>query len=75
MVEPRLGIGGAEPKPRRIAQAERLLDGQRPGPDAFTAAAQAAAEAVEAMDDPNYSAQYRRELVGTMTLRALQRAA
>jgi carbon-monoxide dehydrogenase medium subunit len=74
MVEPRLGIGGAEPKPRRIAQAERLLDGQRPGPDAFTAAAQAAAEAVEAMDDPNYSAQYRRELVGTMTLRALHAA-
>src|SRR5580700_6481825 len=43
MVEPRLGIGGAEPKPRRIAQAERLLDGQRPGPEVFTAAAQAAA--------------------------------
>ena len=75
MVEPRLGIGGAEPKPRRITQAERLLDGQRPGPDAFTAAAQAAAEAVEAMDDSNYSAQYRRDLVGTVTLRALQQAA
>ncbi len=75
MVEPRLGIGGAEPKPRRIAQAEQLLDGQRPGPEAFTAAAQAAAEAVEAMDDFNYSAQYRRDLVGTVTLRALQQAA
>jgi carbon-monoxide dehydrogenase medium subunit len=75
MVEPRLGIGGAEPKPRRIAQAERLLDGQRPGPEVFTAAAQAAAEAVEAMDDSNYSAQDRRELVGTVTLRALQQAA
>jgi aerobic carbon-monoxide dehydrogenase medium subunit len=75
MVEPHLGIGGAEPKPRRIGEAERLLDGQRPGPDAFTAAAQAAAEAVEAMDDSNYSAQYRRDLVGTVTLRALQQAA
>jgi carbon-monoxide dehydrogenase medium subunit len=75
MVEPRVGIGGAEPKPRRIAQAERLLDGQRPGPEVFTAAAQAAAEAVEAMDDSNYSAQYRRDLVGTVTLRALQAAA
>jgi carbon-monoxide dehydrogenase medium subunit len=75
MVEPRVGIGGAEPKPRRIAQAERLLDGQRPGPEVFTAAAQAAAEAVEAMDDSNYSAQYRRDLVGTVTLRALQQAA
>jgi carbon-monoxide dehydrogenase medium subunit len=75
MVEPRLGIGGAEPKPRRIGEAERLLEGQRPGPDAFTAAAQAVAEAVEAMDDSNYSAQYRRDLVGTVTLRALQQAA
>jgi carbon-monoxide dehydrogenase medium subunit len=75
IIEPRLGIGGAEPQPRRIAPAERLLDGQRPGPDVFTAAAQAAAAAVEAMDDSNYSAQYRRELVGTVTLRALQQAA
>jgi carbon-monoxide dehydrogenase medium subunit len=75
MVETRLGIGGAEPKPRRIGEAERLLDGQRPGPDVFTAAAQAAAAAVETMDDSNYSAQYRRDLVGTVTLRALQQAA
>jgi carbon-monoxide dehydrogenase medium subunit len=75
MVEPRLGIGGAEPKPRRIREAERLLEGQRPGPDAFAAAAQAAAAVVEAMEDSNYSAQYRRDLVGTVTLRALQQAA
>jgi carbon-monoxide dehydrogenase medium subunit len=75
MSEPRLGIGGAEPKPRRIAQAERVLDGQRPGPDAFAAAAEAAATAVEAMEDSNYSAVYRRDMVRTVTFRALKQAA
>jgi carbon-monoxide dehydrogenase medium subunit len=75
MVEPRLGIGGAEPKPRRIAQAERMLEGQKPGPDPFAAAAEAAARAVEAMEDANYSADYRRDLVRTVTYRALDHAA
>jgi carbon-monoxide dehydrogenase medium subunit len=74
MVEPRLGIGGAEPKPRRIVEVERMLDGQEPGPEAFARAAQAAAKAVEAMDDSNYSADYRRDLVATVTRRALDQA-
>jgi carbon-monoxide dehydrogenase medium subunit len=74
MVEPRVGVGGAEPKPRRISEAERMLDGREPGPDAFAAAAEAAAKAVEAMDDSNYSADYRRDLVGTVTRRALDQA-
>jgi len=75
MVEPHLGIGGAEPKPRRIPEAERSLDGQEPGPDVFAGAAKAAAEAVEAMDDSSYSADYRRDLVATVTYRALDQAA
>ena len=75
MVEPRVGIGGAEPNPRRIAAAEQALAGQRPGTEAFAAAAQAAARMVEAMEDSNYSAQYRRDLVGTVTQRALAQAA
>jgi carbon-monoxide dehydrogenase medium subunit len=74
IAEPRLGIGGAEPKPRRIIEAERMLEGQVPGPDAFERAAQAAAKAVEAMDDSNYSADYRRDLVATVTRRALDQA-
>jgi aerobic carbon-monoxide dehydrogenase medium subunit len=74
MVEPRLGVGGAEPKPRRITQAERTLDGQEPGPQAFAAAAEATAAAVEAMEDLNYSADYRRDLVRTVTQRALEGA-
>jgi carbon-monoxide dehydrogenase medium subunit len=75
MVEPRLGVGGAEPNARRIAPAEQALDGQEPGPDAFAAAADAAAGAVDAMEDSNYSADYRRDLVRTVTFRALEQAA
>jgi carbon-monoxide dehydrogenase medium subunit len=75
MIEPRVGIGGAEPNARRIAPAEQALDGQKPGPEAFAAAAQAAAQAVDAMEDSNYSADYRRDLVHTVTFRALQQAA
>jgi carbon-monoxide dehydrogenase medium subunit len=74
MIEPRLGVGGAEPKPRRIVEAERLLAGREPGADVFAGAAEAAAAAVEAMEDSSYSADYRRDLVGTVTRRALDQA-
>src|SRR5581483_6524294 len=74
VVEPRVGIGGAEPKPRRIAEAEAALAGQEAGPDAFAAAAQAAAAAVDPSEDFNYSAEYRRDLVRTVTRRALERS-
>jgi carbon-monoxide dehydrogenase medium subunit len=74
MTEPRVGIGGAEPKPRRLAEAEHKLAEEEPGPKIFAAAAEAAAAAVEAMEDSNYSADYRRDLVRTVTYRALERA-
>jgi carbon-monoxide dehydrogenase medium subunit len=74
IVAPRLGIGGAEPRPRRIAEAEQALAGQEAGPKAFAAAAEAAAAAVDAMEDATYSAEYRRDLVATVTRRALQQA-
>jgi len=74
IVEPRVGVGGAEPKPRRIAQAEQALAGQKPVPETFAAAADAAMAAVDAMEDPTYSAEYRRDLVRTVTYRALEAA-
>ena len=36
--EPRIAVGGAEPSPRRIADAEQALAGRAPGADSFTAA-------------------------------------
>ena len=75
MTDCRIGVGGAETHPRRIADAERALDGKPPGAAAFAAAAEAAAAAMDPMEDVNTSAEYRRDLVRALTRRALERAA
>jgi carbon-monoxide dehydrogenase medium subunit len=71
----RLGIGGAEDRPRRIPEAEVALEGEPPGADAFEAAAAAAAAALDPMEDAGTSAQYRRELAQCLARRALESAA
>ena len=75
MVEPRVAVGGAEPNPRRIPEAERPLAGAAPGDKAFRAAAEAATAAVDAMEDATTTAEFRRDLVLAVTRRALERAA
>jgi carbon-monoxide dehydrogenase medium subunit len=75
MAEPRVGIGGAEATARRIPAAEAALAGKVPGPDVFQAAAEAAAAAINPLEDHNTNADYRRDLVRTLTRRALERAA
>ena len=71
--EPRVGIGGAEGHPRRIAEAEAALAGQKPGDEIFRAAAAAAADAIEPMEDAHADAAFRLDLVRAVTLRALAR--
>jgi aerobic carbon-monoxide dehydrogenase medium subunit len=75
IVEPRVAIGGVEPNPRRIPEAEHALAGAAPGDKAFRAAADAAMTAVDAMEDATTSAEFRRDLVLAVTRRALERAA
>jgi carbon-monoxide dehydrogenase medium subunit len=75
IVEPRLAVGGVEPSPRRIAQAERALEGATPGDTAFRAAAAAATAAVDPLEDITTSAEFRRDLTLAVTRRALERAA
>jgi carbon-monoxide dehydrogenase medium subunit len=75
IVEPRVAIGGVEPNPRRIPEAERALAGAAPDDKAFRAAADAAMNAVDAMEDAMTSAEFRRDLVLAVTRRALERAA
>ncbi len=75
MIDVRVGVGGAEPFPRRIVQAETLLGGQAPGDKVFRAAAEAAAGAVEPMEDHQTTAEYRRDLVRAVVRRALEHAA
>jgi aerobic carbon-monoxide dehydrogenase medium subunit len=74
IIEARVALGGAEPYARRIPEAERLLHGEVPSAGVFRAVAEAAAGAVDPMEDINYTAGYRRGLVRTLTQRALENA-
>lgn len=70
----RIGIGGAEDRPRRIAEAEALLNGNAPSDEVFRAAASAAADVVDPMEDHATPAGYRRDLVRALTRRACEQA-
>jgi len=75
ITDTRIGVGGAEGCARRMSEAEKALDGRAPDAAAFRAAAEAAAAAVDPMDDAQAAASYRRDLVRAVTLRALEQAA
>jgi len=75
MTDVRVGIGGAEPFPRRVPEAEDALEGRPPGDTVFRVAADAAAKAVDAMEDHQTSTEYRRDLVRAVVRRALKKAA
>jgi aerobic carbon-monoxide dehydrogenase medium subunit len=74
IVEPRLAVGGAEPRTRRIADAEQALAGRAPTAESFADAAERAAAAVDPMEDAQTTAEYRRDLVRTVARRALERS-
>jgi carbon-monoxide dehydrogenase medium subunit len=71
IVDPRIGIGGVEERPRRIGAAEGMLAGAAPDDGLFRAAAEAAAAAVEPMDDGQTGFDYRRQLARAVVERAL----
>ena len=75
IVDAHVGVGGAEPCPRRIPEAEAALNGQAPGDKIFRAAAEAAANAIEPLEDHQTSADYRRDLVRAVVRRALEQSA
>jgi carbon-monoxide dehydrogenase medium subunit len=72
IIDARVGVGGAEPSPRRIPEAEAALNGQTPGDAAFRAAAEAAANAIDPLVDHQTDADYRRDLVRAVVRRALE---
>ncbi len=74
IADARIGVGGAEPFPRRIGEAEAALNGQTPGDKVFRAAAEAAADAIDPMEDHQTSTDYRRDLVRAVVRRALEQA-
>jgi len=74
IVDPRVGVGGVEGHPRRIAAAEAALEGRAPAIEAFRAAADAAAKAVEPIDSKPELAGYKRDVTRTAVRRALEAA-
>jgi carbon-monoxide dehydrogenase medium subunit len=72
IVAAHVGIGGAEAFARRIPEAEQQLNGRAPSPAQFLAAAEAAAEAIDPLEDHQTTAEYRRDLVRAVTRRALE---
>jgi carbon-monoxide dehydrogenase medium subunit len=72
IVEPRVGVGGAEASPRRIPEAEAALAGKAPGDAVFRAAAEAAAAAIDPLEDHQTTGDYRRDLVRAVVRRALE---
>lgn len=75
IADPRIGVGGAEASPRRLVAAEAALAGHPPGDRAFRAAAEAAAQAIDPLEDHQTNADYRRDLVRAVVHRALEMAA
>lgn len=67
---PRLGIGGIESTPRRMAAAEALMEGKSPTEIDIRRVAEIAAETVEPMEEDDG---FKRHLVRTVTARALKR--
>lgn len=74
IVEARLGVGGAADRPSRIAVAEQALIGSDGGAEARRAAGDAAARAIEPLEDVQAGAEYRRDLVRAMVGRAVAQA-
>jgi len=70
-----IGVIGASDRPRRLSAAEQLINGSTVEDEAIEAAAIAAAEAVDPMEDFHAPADYRRGLVKTLVERALKQAA
>jgi carbon-monoxide dehydrogenase medium subunit len=71
-VETRIVLGAVAPTPIRARQAEDLLRGKRLTDELIERAAQAAVAQSRPISNVRASAEYRREMVGVLTRRALE---
>ena len=72
--EARIVLGSVAPTPIRALSAETVLAGQVPSDALFERAGEAAASDSKPIDDFRGSAEYRRDMVGVLTRRALKTA-
>jgi len=74
IAEPRIALGAVAPTPIRTPKAEAHLAGKKPTDKLLHEAAEIAVTECKPIDDFRASANYRRQLVRTMTFRCLQRS-
>jgi carbon-monoxide dehydrogenase medium subunit len=74
VAQARIALCGVGPTPIRVRGAERIVAGQRPTRELLAAAAEAAAAESDPAEDLHGTAEYRREMSGVFTRRALARA-
>ena len=70
-----IALGAVAPTPLRARGAEDMLRGRTLGPELLQAAAEQAMSQASPIDDVRGTASYRREMVGVLTRRTLERAA
>lgn len=71
----RIALGAVAPTPLRANAAEDMLLGQQLSPELLQTAAEQAMSQASPIDDVRGTARYRREMVGVLTRRTLERAA
>jgi len=69
-----VALGAVAPRPIKVDAANLWLEGRKLNGDSFDEVARAAMEAAQPISDLRGSAEYRRELVGVLTRRALVNA-
>lgn len=74
IAEPRISLGAVAPTPIRCPKAEAVLAGKQPTDELLEEAAEVAVTECKPIDDFRASANYRRQLVRTMTYRCLKRS-
>ena len=68
----RIGLGSVAPTPIRASLAEELLASHAPGEEAFALAAEQARSAATPITDVRGTAEYQRDMVRILTIRALR---
>ncbi|GAC1407241.1 MAG: xanthine dehydrogenase family protein subunit M [Candidatus Velthaea sp.] len=73
IVDAGVAIGAVGPQALRVAQAERLLCGNKPSKDLLRAAAEEAKKTADPTSDQRGDAAFKREMAGVLVRRALER--
>ena len=74
IAEPRIALGAVAPVPMRCPKAEAVLAGKQPTDELLQEAAEVAVTECRPIDDFRASANYRRQLVRTMTYRCMKQS-